>query len=168
MKPKTFPSRLLIAFLVATLLTVSARGQNAQSYQPTQHELYDTLAKLDSALFSIAYTCHLDKLSEYFTDDMEFYHDKGGPTYTKAKFLETAKNNFCGEHAIKLRREVVKGSLQVYPMDHYGAIQRGLHVFYVTENGKEQRSGMARFTHLWQYKDGKWRITRVLSYDHHE
>jgi len=27
--------------------------------------------------------------------------------------------------------------------------------------------GEAKFVHLWQNKDGAWKITRVLSYDHH-
>jgi hypothetical protein len=27
--------------------------------------------------------------------------------------------------------------------------------------------GEGKFVHLWQNKDGAWKITRVLSYDHH-
>jgi hypothetical protein len=27
--------------------------------------------------------------------------------------------------------------------------------------------GEGKFIHLWQYKDGAWKITRVISYDHH-
>jgi hypothetical protein len=27
--------------------------------------------------------------------------------------------------------------------------------------------GEAQFIHLWQYKGGAWKITRVISYDHH-
>jgi hypothetical protein len=28
-------------------------------------------------------------------------------------------------------------------------------------------AGEGRFIHLWQYKNGSWKITRVISYDHH-
>jgi hypothetical protein len=27
--------------------------------------------------------------------------------------------------------------------------------------------GEAKFIHLWQNKEGKWQITRVISFDHH-
>jgi hypothetical protein len=27
--------------------------------------------------------------------------------------------------------------------------------------------GVARFIHLWKYSDGKWSLSRVISYDHH-
>jgi hypothetical protein len=27
--------------------------------------------------------------------------------------------------------------------------------------------GEAKFIHLWQFKNGDWKITRVISYDHH-
>jgi len=29
-----------------------------------------------------------------------------------------------------------------------------------------EASGVAKFVMLWQNKDGAWRITRVISYDH--
>ena len=28
--------------------------------------------------------------------------------------------------------------------------------------------GEGQFIHLWQYKDGMWRIKRVISFDHHQ
>src|SRR5262249_35485094 len=71
------------------------------------------------------------------------------------------------------RRELIKGSMQVYPINNYGAVQLGDHRFYVTENarladgqGKEVLSGVAKFIHVWKYENGEWRISRVFSYDH--
>jgi predicted alpha/beta superfamily hydrolase len=54
-------------------------------------------------------------------------------------------------------------------MDNYGAIQMGEHRFYITEPGQPERlSGIARFTHLWKFANNEWKITRALSYDHHD
>ena len=51
----------------------------------------------------------------------------------------------------------------------YGAIISGEHKFYITEKGKpEYQSGVANFTQLWQLKNGVWKMTRILSYNHHE
>lgn len=168
MRPAVFLSRSTLLFSLLSLLIIPVHGQD-NSVSAENKKLYDQLAYKDSALFSIAYTCQPDKVAEYFTDDMEFYHDKGGPTIGKQAFLETLKKNFCGPNAIKLRREVVKGTMQVYPMDNYGAIQMGEHRFYITEPGQpEKLSGVARFTHLWKFTNNEWKITRVLSYDHHD
>jgi len=61
-------------------------------------KLYDQIARLDSVMFSIIYTCQPEKVSKYFTDDMEFYHDKGENNYSKESFLATLNKNFCGSN----------------------------------------------------------------------
>jgi len=68
-----------------------------------------------------AFNAHdLDKLKTLFTDDLEFYHDLGGLTnYTQN--MEAFKNNFAKNNG--LRRELVPGSLEVYPVKDYGAIE---------------------------------------------
>lgn len=47
-----------------------------------------------------------------------------------------------------------------------GAVEIGVHRFH--HPGAEEREpvGEAKFIHLWQKKDGDWKITRVISYDH--
>jgi hypothetical protein len=52
-------------------------------------------------------------------------------------------------------------------MNNYGAILTGEHVFYILEKGKSERlDGLAKFTHVWRFKDNEWKMHRVLSYDH--
>ena len=81
--------------------------------------------------------------------------------------METQKKNFCGERPFYLRREPVPGTMEVFPMDNYGALQTGEHVFYIMgPDGKEVLDGRAKYVHLWKYDDGQWRITRVMSFDH--
>jgi Ca2+-binding EF-hand superfamily protein len=132
-------------------------------------DLYNKLAELDSSLFATVYTCNPDKSASFFTKDLEFYHDKGGLTKSRKIFIEQLKKNFCNEANPKLRRELVKGSLKVFPINNYGAIQIGDHRFYLTEKGQpEKLSGEAKFAHLWKLENGEWKASRVLSFDHKE
>jgi hypothetical protein len=73
------------------------------------------------------------------------------------------KKNICG----KVTRELVPGTMQVYHMKGYGAIEMGIHRFHHPGHEDTEGVGEGRFVHLWQYKDGSWKITRVYSYDHH-
>jgi ketosteroid isomerase-like protein len=128
-----------------------------------QEELDKAIGALDAALFDSYNHCDLEKFSSFFTDDVEFYHDQGGVTLGKAKLTESVKDNICG----KVARELVPGTLQVYPMKGYGALEMGVHRFLHPGHDDTQPVGEAKFVHLWQCKDGKWKITRVISYDHH-
>jgi Domain of unknown function (DUF4440) len=74
---------------------------------------------------------------------------------------EQVKKNICGI----VRRELVAGTLKVYPMHGYGAVEIGVHRFYQPKKGNEP-TGEAKFIHLWQKKDDAWKIARVISYDH--
>jgi hypothetical protein len=105
---------------------------------------------------SIAYNrCDLEKFASFFVDNVEFYHDQGGVTLGRTALTESVKKNICG----RVSRELVRGTLQVYYMKGYGAVEMGVHRFHHPGEGK--------FIHLWQYKEGAWKITRVISYDHH-
>jgi hypothetical protein len=95
-------------------------------------------------------------------DDVEFYHDQGGVTLGAAALTESVKKNICGQTT----RELVPGTMQVFSMKGYGAVELGVHRFNHPGH-PEIDVGEGRFIHLWQYKDGAWKITRVISYDHH-
>jgi hypothetical protein len=125
-------------------------------------DLSATLAALDAVLFESSYNCDIEKVASLFAEDLEFFHDLGGVTLGRAKLIEDVRNNLCG----KVKRELVKGTLQTFPMHGYGAVQTGVHRFHHPKTPSEG-IGEARFVHLWQQKDGAWRITRVISYDHH-
>ena len=51
-------------------------------------------------------------------------------------------------------------------MKGYGAIEMGSHRFHHPGHKTPKASAKAA-CHLWQYKEGAWKITRVYSYDHH-
>jgi hypothetical protein len=152
---KTLP---VILFLLSSL---GVRAQNNQS------ELFERIKSLDSAMFAVVYKCDAQKIESFLAEDLEFYHDKSGPTRSRAAFMETQKKNFCGERPFYLRREPVSGTMEVFPMDNYGALQTGEHIFYIKgPDGKEILDGRAKYVHLWKNDNGQWRITRVMSFDH--
>jgi hypothetical protein len=96
-------------------------------------------------------------------DDVEFYHDSGGVTLGREKLVESVKNNICSQD---VQRELVPGTLKIYYMKGFGAIEMGVHRFVHPKT--KGPDGEASFLHLWRYKDGAWKVTRVLSYDHHQ
>jgi hypothetical protein len=125
----------------------------------TQEELTRAITALDKQLFDAYNTCNIDKLGTLVTDDLEFYHDKTGLAVGKQPFLDAIKKNICG----KVTRELVQGSLEVYPLHGYGAVEIGVHRFH---HPGDRDVGEAKFVTLWQYKDGAWKVSRVISYDH--
>jgi hypothetical protein len=166
---KTGPMKRSFAILGILLsLALLPCVANAQDVLPlekitNQAELDKTLTALDAALFDSYNRCDLPKFSSFFVDDVEFYHDQGGVTLGKAALTEAVKNNICG----KVTRELVAGTIQVYPMKGYGALEVGVHRFHHPGHEEEIGVGEANFIHLWQCKEGAWKITRVISYDHH-
>jgi uncharacterized protein (TIGR02246 family) len=149
---------LLTALLAAPLNCIQAQTATARESDP----LFKTIQSLDSQLFDAYNRCDLEKLGSFFTDDLEFYHDKTGLSRGRQALVEGVKNNICG----KVTRELVAGSLEVYPIANYGAVEIGIHRFHHPGHETTDSIGEAKFVHLWQDKDGAWRITRVISFDH--
>jgi len=154
--------KILLLFTLLALCGVRADAQALESIK-SQEELDKVVASLDGALFDSYNHCDLEKFASFFVDDVEFYHDQGGVTLGKEKLTESIKNNICG----KVTRELVPGSLQVHHMKGYGAVEMGVHRFHHPGHDDTEPVGEAKFIHLWQYKNGAWKITRVISYDHH-
>jgi hypothetical protein len=144
---------------------------NAFSQSPIE-KLSETILYNDSLFWTAYNTCDVESAEKFFTNDMEFYHDKGGITLGLNSFMDAFKKNLCAEDGkFRLRRDAIPNTLKVYPLQQadsiYGAILSGDHVFYVIEQGKDPRlDGQAKFTHLWLLQDGVWRMARILSYDH--
>lgn len=133
--------------------------------------LFLELKAQDSVFFERGFNrCELNYLKEKVADDLRFYHDQGG-FQDKTKFLENTANNICGSGDKKPIRKVDAESLEVFPMNSdgklYGAIQTGIHHFYLRETGKEDIwTSTAKFTHLWIRDLEGWKLKEVLSYDH--
>jgi ketosteroid isomerase-like protein len=143
------------------LLAVCILRADAQS-TPQSDPLFKTIQSLDTKLFDAYNHCDLKTLGAMVSDDLEFYHDQTGLSVGKEPFLAAIKQNICG----KVQRELLPDTLEVYPLKGYGAVEIGIHRFRHPDDPKNV--GDAKFVMLWQNKDGVWRVTRVISYNHNQ
>jgi hypothetical protein len=141
-------------------LAVCAMPVSAQSTTEPD-PLFATIKSLDAKLFDAYNHCDLATLGAMVSDELEFYHDQTGLSVGKAPFLTAIKQNICG----KVQRTLLSKTLEIYPLKGYGAVEIGIHRFH-HPGQPEDSPGDARFIMLWQNKDGAWRVTRVISYDH--
>jgi hypothetical protein len=149
----------LPVFLLAMINLINAQITDPRSPDVA---LYKEIAKMDSILFTSFNTRDTNQFKQMFTGDLEFYHDKGGLTNYEhtVEFMRATAKTGNG-----LKRELIEGSLEVYPIPGYGAMEIGSHTFCHMENGK-QDCGTFKFVHIWQKKEGTWKISRVVSYGH--
>lgn len=126
--------------------------------------LEDRMKALDRELFASFNNCQnpeeLDKHANYFSPDVEFYHDNGGVTWDRDTMISNTKKNACGNFT----RKLVAGSFKAYPIKGFGAITEGIHIFCQTKTKKCE--GKADFVMVWRNVNNKWEITRALSYGH--
>lgn len=144
--------------LLLCLLEAAAQKQESL---PSK-DLYAEVSRQDSILFTAFNERNVEQFKKMFTADMEFFHDKGGLTsydYT-INFLKK-----LAEEKSDLKRELIKESLEVYPIPGYGAMEIGQHKFTHTENGKEE-TGIFKFVQVWQQTNNGWQVSRVISYGH--
>ena len=128
----------------------------------TSGELFETVARLDRDTFA-AFNAHdVEGLMAMFTADLEFYHDTGGLT----GYAQT-QENFRGLFARTpdIHRELVAGSLEVYPIKDHGALELGEHRFCHQENGQPD-CGTFKFAMIWRREGETWKLSRVISYAH--
>jgi ketosteroid isomerase-like protein len=154
----------------AALLLVALHVRPAGAQPPGRDSvaraaLTDTIARLDSLLFHAYNTCDLDAFAALIAEDVEFYHDQTGLARGRASLVEAVRTNICG----RVRRDPEPGTLEVHPLRHYGAVQIGVHRFCDARTNRVcgESGGPARYVMLWRETDGRWLITRVISFDHH-
>jgi hypothetical protein len=139
---------------------VSNRGTHSVSAPVAS--LREDIARADSALFAAFNARDMTRFRAYFARDLEFYQDNEGVE----NYAQTMKDfGHMFAQPAHIRRDLVPGSLEVYPVKNYGAIEAGSHRFCHTENGKED-CGTFKFVHIWRSTKAGWKITRVVSYAH--
>jgi ketosteroid isomerase-like protein len=148
--------------IFASLLVAAASLTFAQSPSPETDQFFNDIAQMDAKIFDSFNAHDAERVMSFFTDDVEFYHDKGGVS----NYQQTAddfKRLFA--RTPDIHRELASGTLEVYPIKDYGAIEIGAHWFTHKENGKEE-TGSFKFVHVWRKIGDSWKISRVISYGH--
>lgn len=157
---KIYLGTIVIIFLVAGCSNAAKSQGVIPKYERTvSKELYNSIVDVDSIFFDAYDNCKLDKIDSLISDDIEFYHDKGGLATSKKDIINAFQNNICG----KVTRELLKGSIEVYVIKDYGAVEMGFHGFH---NNQEKETGpthFSKFVHIWHKQNNQWKLTRVIS-----
>jgi ketosteroid isomerase-like protein len=150
--PFRFP---LAALAAAALCAAPALAQETEDPALTA-----LITEKDAAMFAAFNACDGETFGTYVEDDLEFYHDVGGLARGRAATVDAVNNNVCNNFT----RQLVPGTLEVWPVPGYGAIETGVHTF--TNVGETAPHGIGRFLHIWHQEGDIWRIARIVSYDH--
>ncbi len=160
---KNQKNRILLIVMLS-LFSLSNYAQNEYrdildtEYTPADKALYKVILAMDKKYFDAYNECDMDTQASLYAEDLEFFHDKGGLSTSKPDLLESLKNNICG----KVTRTLIEGSVEVYPIPNYGAIEMGYHKFYNNQE-PNAKSKPSRFLLVWKNEDEKWIISKVIS-----
>ena len=154
--------RIIIILCSAWLLSCNSIKEDSidqiREYVPADNELYKAIVAMDKEFFDAYNNCDLAKQAQIYSDDIEFYHDRGGLMTSKQEIIDGTEKNICG----KVTRELITESVEVYPINNYGAVQIGFHKFYNNQE-PDAPSVPSKFITIWQNEAGNWRIARVVS-----
>lgn len=147
-------TKVKIIKVLAMFLGVSALW----AQEAPDSELYQKVLSLDDAYFSAYNTCDMETQARLLCDDLEFYHDQGGLSTSKADILKSIEANICG----KVTRELVAGSVEVHKIKGFGAVEIGLHKFH-NRMEPDAVSKPSRFITLWKEEGDTWKMHRIVS-----
>lgn len=144
----------------ALLMSVFSFGQvnEIPNYKPVDQTLHNEIVKMDSFFFTAYNKCDMKTQANILSEDLEFFHDKGGLATSKQGILESLEKNICN----KVTRTLIKGSIEVYPIHNYGAVQIGYHKFF-NKLEPNAKSIPSKFITIWKKEKDGWKITRVIS-----
>jgi hypothetical protein len=136
-----------------------SKKEKQNSQDSPDLELYNTIVHLDSIFWKAYNDCDLETQSAIYSDSIEFYHDQAGLITSKQNILDATRTNICG----KIRRDLVEGSLEIYPIPGFGAIEIGKHTFQSVTDLESTPSKPGNFIIVWKQQGNDWLITKVVS-----
>lgn len=149
-----------LALLALAACATPAAPAPIPARAPADPALTALIAEKDAAMFAAFNSCDGNGFGAYLEEGLEFYHDEAGLSVGSAATVEAVNEHICNNFT----RQLLPGTLEVWPVPGYGAIETGLHTF--TNIGADAPHGIARFLHVWHQEGDAWRISRIVSYDH--
>ena len=147
-----------LAFTVLAFTTGKAQQDAIQKYVPEDQKLFAEIEAMDKQFFDAYNNCDLKKQEAIYANEIEFFHDKGGLMTSKTEILDGTKKHICG----KVTRYLIAGTLEVYPIKNYGAVEIGFHRFHNNQE-PDAESKPSKFIIMWKNENGNWRIAKVVS-----
>lgn len=158
----SFIGSRVLSFAIVFLLSVMIGHAQKNARSPENKKLYAEILHMDSVLFNAFNIRDLNTMKNVFGTNLELYQDNDGvKDYTQT--MKDFGSMFARDYV--LTRTLVPGSMEVYPIKNFGAIQTGSHEFSHVENGKPEK-GIFKFVHIWKKDGAEWKLTRVITFDH--
>lgn len=163
---------LTLAFCISFLCSTGAEAQNMPK-EKSLNELSRVLKDKDSLIFDIAFkTGDVKRLYEIYAKEFIMFYDHGlsSPTTSQsfADFEQRLKNSAeqrKNSQQPALRRVVVPGTMQVFPVSESIATQTGVQQFFLRQQeGKEIMVEESKFLRHWTKKGSEWRISTETDY----
>jgi len=155
--------KLCVLLISSTLISCSTlqypKETITKEYIPDNIDLYNEIVAMDAEFFNAYNRCDMKRQEEIYSDSIEFFHDQGGLMTSKKDILEATEKNICG----KVTRHLVSGSIEVYPIKDFGAIEFGKHTFKNNQENADIPSQIGKFVIFWAKIDANWKITKVVS-----
>ena len=132
-------------------LTISFFTASAQVDRNS--ELFLKMKELDSLIFERGFNhCELAVFEKFMSEDLLFYHDQSG-IQNYEEFITNTNTYICADQDQKPIRKLRTSTLEVYPLYNdgqvYGAIQNGIHDFYIRTINGDSWTSTAKFSHVW-------------------
>ncbi|MGB3471497.1 MAG: serine hydrolase [Erythrobacter sp.] len=168
----TPPNELFAAVILAVCAaTGPANAAEPRQVAETEASVASDLAALDATLFKAAFVdCDMPVVQALLAEDLEFYHDRDGLSYTSASGFVADVSRGCATGSAGGKRVLVPGSMTTHMIGDFGAMQIGRHEFHeVFPDDSSIARERGEFMHMWQRSPTSqfgWQITRIISYDH--
>jgi Domain of unknown function (DUF4440) len=141
-----------------TALTVAASNATIPPKSPNfSSPLYKKIVSLDACLTDACNRNNEHEIGSFFSDNLLFYRDNQPSPLDKRAFIGEMKRTVLGQ----ARREVVMGSIHVYPVKGYGAMEIGLQRF---AGGHTKLGAAGKFVMLWRNEGGNWKVTQIVNF----
>ncbi|MBX2846106.1 MAG: nuclear transport factor 2 family protein [Saprospiraceae bacterium] len=152
-------SGISILFLTACSETKTPTPLTSSAHTPVDQALFDEIMAMDKTFFDAYNHCDLETQATILANNIEFLHDNTGLTTSKEDILASTEKYICG----KVTRHLIEGSVEVYPIKNYGAVQMGYHKFHNNQE-PDAPSDSSRFITVWNNTEtGNWQIAKVIS-----